>query len=179
MGPGIQIGVGALIGVAIFAAFAIVVGRPAGADRAIAALGWSALGVMLLADLLLVGGLTQASGSSFSPVSLLVTGLQVGAVSLALLALVLMLMGDLIGVVSSVRHRRFTALGVQVGALVALVAGVALTLASTVDQTPLSSAAHIKAMAFAGFGLGTLAAALIALWAVRMSRRAAVSAEVA
>ncbi|HEX6800416.1 MAG TPA: hypothetical protein VF116_22080 [Ktedonobacterales bacterium] len=131
---------------------------------------------MLLADLLIVTGLFRVSDTSFSPVSLLVAGLQIGAISLALLALVLMLMGGLIGIVWSAWHRRFADLAVLGFALMALAAGVALTAASIFGRMPLSSAAQTKAISLAGFGLGTLAAALIAFWAVPIVRRGAAAA---
>lgn len=170
--PGVQLGVGVLIGLAIFATGAAFAGRAEGAIYAVAALGWAALGVMLLADLLIVPGLTLRGSGSFSAFSLLVAGLQVGAISLALLALVLMLMGVLTGIVWSMRHHRFADLAVLAGALVALLAGAALAAAS-VFWVPISGGTTRNAVALAGFGLGTLAAALIAFWSVPVVRHAA------
>lgn len=169
MGPGIQFVIVTLCGLAIFAAGAVYAGRAEGAIYAVAALGWAALGVMLLADLLIVPGLTLRASGSFSAYSLLVAGLQVGAISLALLALLLLLMGCLTGIVWSMRHHRFADLSVLGGALVALLAGAALAAAS-IFWVPISGSTTRNAVAIAGFGLGTLAAALMAFWSVPVVR---------
>jgi hypothetical protein len=177
MQPGAQLAVGIAGGIAIIAVGAVFAGRAAGAIYAVAALGLAALGLMLLADLLIGVGLTLSPqpGNSLSGVSLLIAGLQVGAIALALLALILMLMGACTGIAWSVRQRRFGDLPVLGGALVAQLAGAAVTSATIFGwllPVPLLGMQRLV-VSLAGFGLGTLAAALIAFWALPVVRRGA------
>ncbi|HKS69043.1 MAG TPA: hypothetical protein VJQ45_01385 [Ktedonobacterales bacterium] len=175
MGAGVvQVVVGIVIGIAILVAGAAFVARAEGAVRAVAALGCAALGLMLLADILVAAGLSLPPSRSYAPV-----GMLVGGVSLALLALPLMLMGDLTGVVWAVRRHRFADLGVLGMALVSLVAAGVLAIVTAAGIVPATGVAQRNTMLAATFGLGTLAAALIAFWAVPVARQQARSRRVA
>lgn len=173
MGAGVQVAFGIVMGVAILAVGAVFAGRAEEAARAVAVLGCTALGLMLLADLLLAAGLTLPPSRSYVPI-----GLQVGGYSLALLALVLTLMGGLTGIAWAGRRRRLADLGVLGCALVALLAGVALTADSLAGWVHLNVGTQRNAVALAGFGVGTLAVALIAFWAVPIVRQGARSRRV-
>lgn len=178
MEPGVQFAIGIAGGLAVLIIGAAFVGRAEDAIAAVAALGCTALGLMVLADLLIVPGMALQPSASFSSVSLLVTGLQIGAVVLALLALVLLLMGGLTGVVWAARQRGVVDLAVLVGALVALLARVTLVAASLFGGPALTAGTQRDVLVFAGFGLGTLAAALITFWAVPTVRQGARSRRV-
>lgn len=170
MGQGEQIAIYIVIGVAVLAIGAGFAGRAEGAISAIAALGCTALGLMVLADLLIIPGLTIQSSGGFTSLAVLQIGLLIGAGTLALLALVLILMSGLMGLAWATRRRRFLDLASLAGALVALLAGVALTAAS-LQALPIGPKRDV--LAFVGFGLGTLAAALIAFRALPTARRIA------
>ncbi len=177
LGPGVQLAIGVLIGLGIFAIGSVYAGRAEGAIYAIAPLGWAAFGVMLLADLMIVPGLTLRASGSISAVTFQIAALQVGGFSLGLLALVLLLMGGFTGIVWSARHRRFADLPVLIGALAALLASAALS-AAAIFWVPVTVGTRRNAVALAGFGLGTLAAALIAFWALPVARSVARSRRV-
>ena len=166
MGAGVQFAVGLVIGIAMFAVGAAFVARVEGAVRAVAALGLAALGLMLLADLLVAVGFSSPLGRSYVPLVM-----QIGGVGLALLALPLMLMADLTGLAWVVGRHRFADLGVLGVALVAQVAASALAIVNTAGIVPATVVAERNTVLVATFGLGTLAAALIAFWAVPIVRR--------
>lgn len=170
MGAGVvQLVIGIVIGIAIFAVGAAFVGRAEGAVRAVAALGLAALGLMLLADILVAAALSLPPNGSYVPL-----GMAVGGVGLALLALPLMLMGNLTGLVWAGRHAGqrgssdFAVLGV---ALVAQIAAGAVAVVSAAGIVPSTSTTARNTVFAASCGLGTLAAALIAFWAVPIVRQ--------
>lgn len=172
MAIGTAIAMGIVLGIAVLAVGAGFAGWSEGAITTVAALGCTALGLMVLADLLLIPGLTLPPGG-LTQYGILVIGFQIGAIALALLALVLVLMSGLTGVVWAARHRRGVDLVMAGGALVAAIAGMVLTAASFFGVQPAATGALRNALLFAGFGLGTLAPALITLRAMPIARRRA------
>lgn len=154
---------GIIAGLVILIVGAAYAGRVAGAIYAVAALGFAALGLILLGDLLFGVGMTRQIGGGYTS-----AGLAVGGGTLALLALVLMLMGSLTGIAWAGRHNRPRDVAVPAVALVAQLSAMALTLVSVGGWRPIAT--DVTVVLIAIFGLGTLAAALIAFWAAAIVR---------